>query len=206
MATPLDCTGLPCPQPVLRCKRRLEDDSPAHLEIVVDNDAAAQNVTRFLQSQGFGVTQTLEAGIYTLSAARDAETYSPVDADGCELMNADALAAAGVRCVVFLTAETIGRGDDVLGGKLMQNFLATLPELGKALWRVVCVNGAVRLAVEEHPAFAHLKALEDAGAEVLVCGTCLEHFGLAERRAVGQTTNMLDVVTSLQLAGKLITP
>jgi hypothetical protein len=39
---------------------------------------------------------------------------------------------------------------------------------------------------------------------VLVCGTCLDHFGLLSQKAVGETTNMLDVVTSLQLATKVI--
>ena len=29
-------------------------------------------------------------------------------------------------------------------------------------------------------------------------------FGLLEKKAVGDTTNMLDVVTSLQIAGKVI--
>jgi len=40
--------------------------------------------------------------------------------------------------------------------------------------------------------------------EVLVCGTCLGHFGLLEKKKVGETTNMLDIVTSMQLADKVI--
>jgi hypothetical protein len=39
---------------------------------------------------------------------------------------------------------------------------------------------------------------------ILVCGTCLEFFGLTDQRGVGDVTNMLDVVTSFQLASKTI--
>lgn len=41
---------------------------------------------------------------------------------------------------------------------------------------------------------------------MLVCGTCLAHYGLLEAKAVGETSNMLDIVTSLDLADKIIRP
>ena len=49
-----------------------------------------------------------------------------------------------------------------------------------------------------------LKALADAGCSILVCGTCLEHFGLLDKKQVGDTTNMLDIITGMQLADKVI--
>ena len=67
------------------------------------------------------------------------------------------------------------------------------------------VNGAVRLAASGHPALPLLQALEVAGVSILVCGTCLEFFGLMDKKSVGQVTNMLDVVTSQQMADKVIT-
>jgi len=39
---------------------------------------------------------------------------------------------------------------------------------------------------------------------VLVCGTCLNHFQLLEQKKVGETTNMLDIVTHMHLADKVI--
>ncbi len=105
---------------------------------------------------------------------------------------------------VFIPSDKVGEGDDVLGGKLMGNFIATLPELGSSLWRIVLVNGGVRMSVPDHPCFAKLKELENAGVSILVCGTCLDFFGLLDKKELGDTTNMLDVVTSLQLATKVI--
>lgn len=207
----LNCQNLPCPQPVLRCKRCLDEQSPASLVVVVDNDAARENVTRFLSTQGYAVqTEDAGGGLWRLRGVKGdapASASNPADdCEVCEVMTEEQLRRMGEKVVVFLTSDVIGAGDDALGAKLMQNFLATLPEMGAELWRIVMLNGAVRLSAADSPALPHLKRLEAAGATVLVCGTCLDHFGLLEQKAVGQTTNMLDVVTSLQLATKIIRP
>jgi intracellular sulfur oxidation DsrE/DsrF family protein len=51
---------------------------------------------------------------------------------------------------------------------------------------------------------ADLQELEKKGVMVLVCGTCLNHFHLLEQKQVGETTNMLDIVTHMQLADKVV--
>jgi hypothetical protein len=50
---------------------------------------------------------------------------------------------------------------------------------------------------------ADLQAYAKEGLTILVCGTCLSHFNLLEAKQVGQTTNMLDIVTAMQLADKV---
>lgn len=208
----MDCRGLACPQPVLQCKSLLKAGRPATLAVLVDNDAAKENVTRFLQSQGYAVDQALADGVWTLRASRpEAGLASPEAPEApaeacpaCEVMSAQELAALSQRILVFIPAATMGHGDDELGGRLLLNFLKTLPELGADLWRIILVNGGVQLAVAGSPALEPLQALERAGVSILVCGTCLEHFGLMATKAVGETTNMLDVVTSMQLATKVV--
>ena len=195
----LDCQGLPCPQPVLTSKRRIEESAPEALCVLVDNEPARENVSRFLTSQGYVVQAEPFEGGFAIVGRRTAGTPAP-DTEWTRPLPDK----AETRVTVFITAETIGRGDDGLGGRLMLNFLSTLPELGNDLWRLVLVNGGVRLAVEGHPCLEKLQRLEAAGISILVCGTCLEHYGLLNKRRAGQTTNMLDVVTSLQLASKVI--
>ena len=205
MPTILDCEGEPCPNPVLRCKRLLDQESPRELEVIVDNDAARENVCRFLLSKGMRVDGVRRDGglSVVMASARDKTPDSPApEASGAA---AAACPVCAPKILVFLTSDTIGQGDDTLGSRLMGNFLNTLPELGDALWRIIMVNGAVRLATEASPAIETLKKLEAAGVSILVCGTCLEFFQLMDRKAVGQVTNMLDVVTSQQVADKVIT-
>jgi len=205
--TQLDCRGLACPGPVLRTLETLEKHDPERLEILVDDPAARENVTRLLAGKGFAVAAEDGPGAIVIRATRAPEAaragQAPQPAAGA-CAAAVAQAPGQEKVAVFITAENIGAGSDELGGKLMFNFLSTLPELGPALWRLVLVNGGVRLACEGHPCLEKLQALADAGVSVLVCGTCLSFFGLTDAKRVGETTNKLDVVTSLHLAGKLI--
>ncbi|WP_028571068.1 sulfurtransferase-like selenium metabolism protein YedF [Desulfonatronum lacustre] len=200
--THLDCKGLPCPQPVLQCKQYIDAQQPKAVSVVVDNEAALQNVTRFLENQGYrvGNEQTAQSE-WRITGEREAGAQADKAPVG-----QTATPAQGAKTLIFLAAPGIGEGDPGLGEKLMLNFLATLPEMGPQLWRMILVNGAVRLAVEGSPGLEALQKLEAAGVTILVCGTCLTHFELLDKKAVGQTTNMLDVVTSLQLAGNVIRP
>lgn len=195
----LDCRGLACPMPVLRCKECLEADAPALLSVTVDNQAARENVDRYLTREGYAVTVTEADGLFVLTARRGASGPSPAPKP-----TSAAPLPAGAKTLVCITADTIGRGDPVLGAKLMVNFCATLPELGDALWRIILLNGGVKLAVADSPVIDSLCSLAEAGVSILVCGTCLDFYGLLAAKAVGETTNMLDVVTSLALADKVI--
>ncbi len=198
----LDCRGLACPGPVLRCLECIEKDAPLSLNVVVDDPGAHENVLRLLGSKGYTVASEHDMDVWTISASREADQNAPAAAQQQDAPCA-ILGAPG-KTVAFITRETLGSGDDELGGKLMLNFLATLPELGGGLWRIVLVNGAVKLSTEGHPCLEKLTALAASGVSILVCGTCLGFFGLMEKKRVGETTNMLDVVTSLAAAGKVI--
>ena len=200
MDTTLDCRGLACPGPVLRCKECVEQSRPDVLEVTVDNQAARENVTRFLTMQGYAVTGQETAGLFVLTAKDGGKPSQPA----MTVSPAAEPAEADRKTVVFITADTMGRGDAVLGSKLMFNFLGTLPELGETLWRIVLVNGGVKLTVAGNPCLDKLQALAAAGVSILVCGTCLDFFGILDQKAIGETTNMLDVVTSLELADKVI--
>jgi hypothetical protein len=44
------------------------------------------------------------------------------------------------------------------------------------------------------------------GAEVLVCETCLNHFGIRDRLAVGNVSNRVAIFETLWEAGRIIRP
>ncbi|MEJ5330044.1 MAG: sulfurtransferase-like selenium metabolism protein YedF [Desulfobaccales bacterium] len=193
----LDCRGLACPNPVLKTKELLDTGGVEALTVLVDNPAAQENVRRFLERAGFVVQVGPAEGGVAVSGRRAVST-PPV--------GETAAAREGEqKILVFLGTDRLGRGDEELGAKLMANFLSTLPEMGSSLWTLVLVNAGVKLAVAGSPVLESLTRLTAAGVQVLVCGTCLQHFGLLEHKAVGETTNMLDIVTHLQVADKVIT-
>ena len=193
----LNCRGLDCPKPVLRTKDFIEADPHALVfTIVVDNAAAAQNVVRFVESQGFNASIQQKDDDFEIKAERSEETSA--ESVGKEP------ATSSEKTLVLITKNTMGFGDDVLGAGLMFNFLDTLNEMGDTLWRVVFLNSGIKLAIEGAKTLPAIQHLEAQGVSILVCGTCLTHFDLLDQKRVGETTNMLDIVTSLQLADKVI--
>jgi selenium metabolism protein YedF len=192
---------LACPQPVLRAKELLGARAPEAVEVLVDNRAASENVSRFLNSQGFDTEIKPQGADFLVQGRKNpAKKVSPPPApESC------VCAGSGRRTLVFIRCERLGQGDDTLGAGLMKNYLATLKEMGEELWRIVFVNSGVKLCCQGSESLAALQKLAAGGVSILVCGTCLNYFGLLEQKMVGETTNMLDVVTSLQVADKVIT-
>jgi selenium metabolism protein YedF len=106
--------------------------------------------------------------------------------------------------MVLCATDRMGFGDDALGLKLMVNFLRTLKEMGPDLWRLVFVNNGVKLTIEGSEVLEDLRQYEKDGLKIMVCGTCLDHFDILAKKQVGETTNMLDIITAMQVADKVI--
>lgn len=50
----IDTRGMSCPQPVLMTKKAIEKN-PSSLEVLVDNNTAKNNVTKFLKNLGYNI-------------------------------------------------------------------------------------------------------------------------------------------------------
>jgi selenium metabolism protein YedF len=193
----IDCRGLACPAPVLTAKQAIETEALDELTVSVDNEAAKQNVSRFFESQNFQVSVQGDGKDFFITgrkiegAALDAPLEKKEKAGRKKIM-------------VMVATDRIGYGDDELGKKLMNSFLKTLKEMGSELWRLVFVNNGVKMTIAHSEVLPVLKELADEGVHILVCGTCLTHFDLLDKKLVGETTNMLDIVTAMQLADNVI--
>jgi selenium metabolism protein YedF len=192
----IDARGLACPAPVLQTKAAV-DDGADQLTVLVDNEVSRENVCRFLETQGFAPRVEHRDGTFHVSGRRSGVVPQPGPQASSSPDN-------GAKIMVLIATDRLGFGDDDLGLELMVNFVKTLTEMGSALWRLVFVNNGVRLAIEGAAVLDDLKAYEADGLQILVCGTCLDHFNLLEHKRVGETTNMLDIVTAMQLADKVI--
>jgi selenium metabolism protein YedF len=108
------------------------------------------------------------------------------------------------KVVLALTAQSLGRGDEELGRTLAVNFLRTLAFRDQVPQTVVCYNEGVQLAAAGSPAVPMLEALIQKGAEVVLCGTCVNYFQLQDRLAVGRVGDMHGIVEYLMAADKVI--
>jgi len=193
----LDCRGLACPHPVLKTKEILDQGVVLHLTVLVDNPAAQENVSRFLERSGYEVRVATSESALAVTGTRGQARAGEPSGEAWEEV-------APRKILVLIGTDRLGTGDDVLGVKLLANFIGTLKEMGKELWCLVLLNAGVKLSVAGSAVLASLQGLAREGVMVLVCGTCLTHFQLLEHKQVGETTNMLDIITHMQLADKVI--
>ncbi|MGA8891396.1 MAG: sulfurtransferase-like selenium metabolism protein YedF [Anaeromyxobacteraceae bacterium] len=96
--------------------------------------------------------------------------------------------------VVAIHGETMGRGDDALGARLMGSFLRTLSTVDPKPDAIVFYNAAVRLLAHSSAHLEALRALDAAGVDLLACVTCLEFYSLTDELAVGAVSNMREIV------------
>lgn len=194
----IDCTGLACPGPVLKAKEIIETQNPKSLVVKVDNPASKENVSRFLVSQGYEVhVESKEDGFYVIGSKGE-------DKEATQARRETEITGAEKKILVMITSRTIGHGDEKLGISLMTNFIRTLKEMVPNLWKIVLLNEGVKLSTEESPCLPELQELARSGVQILVCGTCLSYYNILDQKRVGETTNMLDVVTALAMADSVI--
>jgi selenium metabolism protein YedF len=193
----LDCRGQACPHPVLKTKEIVDQGDVPEVTVLVDNDAARENVSRFLERAGYEVQVTASGSDFAVTGTRDQEAVLLSPKDTWE-------ETALHKILVLVGTDRMGTGDDDLGRKLIASFLGTLKEMGQELWCLIFLNAGVKLTVAGSEVLSSIQELARDGVMVLVCGTCLNHFQLLEQKKVGETTNMLDIVTHMQLADRVI--
>ena len=193
----IDARGLACPAPVLQTKSAIDEVSPELIKVIVDNEASRQNVCRFLESRNFETSVQKDGNdFHVIGKLKEG---IPLEVSTDKKTRTDTK-----KIMVMLATDRMGFGDDELGLKLMISYIKTLKEMGSELWRLVFVNNGVKLTIEGSEVLPVLQAYEKDGLHIMVCGTCLTHFNLLDKKQVGETTNMLDIVTAMQLADKVI--
>ena len=66
----VDARGLSCPTPVVMVQKEVNKNSPAKLTVLVDNQCAVENVSRFAGSQGYKVSVKADGDDFTLTLTK----------------------------------------------------------------------------------------------------------------------------------------
>lgn len=192
MKKKVDARNLPCPQPVIKTKQALEESEFTELIIIVDNDVARQNVTRFVTNFGYKVTSVNQQGSdFYISIEDDLEI--PEKTENEEVSKIQVSDGK----LLFITSDTLGVGEQELGKKLMTSFLFSLTQIGDKPKTIVLMNGGVKLAIQSSEALSSLKVLSKEGVDIVVCGTCLDYYKIKMDLAVGTVSNMYDIAERL---------
>jgi len=200
MMISVDAKGKNCPIPVVMTKKEIEAGA-TELAVEVDNPIAVENVRKLATSMGFDVVKEDIAGGFRLVLAKNGDTPGVATAAAAE----SCTCASSGNWAVFVGKEIIGSGSAELGGSLMKMFFYTLTESDDLPSQILLMNEGVKLAVFNEDVVDHLKALAAKGVEILVCGTCLNFYEIAEQLKIGTISNMYDMVSRMQSASKVVT-
>lgn len=199
----VDAMGDQCPIPVVKTKKALEELSgPGVVQTHVDNEIAVQNLMKLAKQQQMEC-QAEKAGeghfVVTIKTEQGLEA-GPGEEISCR--------PDGIKkdTVVAVSSAGMGHGNEELGKVLMKGFLYGLSQLEELPGTILFYNGGATLTTEGSDSLEDLKSMEAQGVIIKTCGTCLNYYHLTEALAVGEVTNMYDIVETLAGASKIIKP
>ncbi len=200
----IDCKGMACPLPVVNAKKAAEELRAGDvLTVMVDNEIAVQNLTRFAEHKGYGVIAEKKGDKEYAVIMQIAGAAPTADAEE-EIVCAVDSRRKGM--LVVLSGNVMGTGDAKLGTSLMKAFVFALTKQDQLPDTILCYNTGAYLTCEGADTLEDLKLLESEGVTILTCGTCLDFYGLKEKLAVGGVTNMYDIVERMESATQIIKP
>lgn len=210
MEKTVNALGLACPLPVVETKKALETMTEAGtITVLVDNEIAVQNVSRFAASR------QLTAKSEKVS---DKEFHIVIDVPAEKLGSGAAEVPAedeepvcimdGRRkgLVVEIGSNQMGNGAEKLGKSLLKAFIFALTKQDYLPETMLFFNSGAYLTCEGSDSLEDLKELEAQGVEILTCGTCLDFYELKEKLSVGGVTNMYAIVEKMENASLVIKP
>ena len=200
----VNALGDACPIPVVKTIKALAALGGAGtIETLVDNEVAVENLKRLASEKGCGVS---------VEKAAEKEWHVTFDVpeglsvDAGEADDAQCLVPAKKNLVIQVSSDAMGAGSDELGRNLMQAFIYAVTQQDDLPATMLFYNGGAHLTCEGSPALDDLKALAEQGVEILTCGTCLNHYGIADKLAVGEVTNMYVICQKLEQASNIVRP
>lgn len=108
-------------------------------------------------------------------------------------------------CVIVVANAGLGHAEPALGQRVLGNYLRALAEMDMRPHAICLYTAGVQMVAADSPVLEPLRALQTAGVPIIACRTCLEHYGLVERVAVGEIGTMAQVIELQAVAGKVIT-
>ncbi|HBC96461.1 MAG TPA: sulfurtransferase-like selenium metabolism protein YedF [Clostridium sp.] len=187
----IDCKGLKCPQPVINTKKYFDSIKEGTATVIVDNDVAKNNLLKFAKGSGFDSAAKQKDNLYYITITKNSDSCESVDFKSKKL-------------TIVISSNKLGVGNDELGTTLMKSYLYALTESSNLPADLIFLNGGVKLTTEGSDSLDNLKALEKKGVHIYSCGTCLDFYGLKEKLAVGEITNMYTIVEKMNSSDNTI--
>jgi len=188
--------------PLIETKKALKESRIGDdLVVEVDNQTSFNNLSHFLNDNGLPYEYTHQDSVYQIK----------FKAKELQIKNADQKAEIKPKAnigdyTIILSSSTMGSGNDDLGKLLLKGFINTIEQLDTLPQEIICYNSGVTLAIKGSNTAKSLKTIENQGVKILLCGTCVDFFGLKDNLEVGSITNMLYIAAKLASESRIVKP
>lgn len=186
----IDCQGLACPQPVINTKKYFDSISEGEAIVVADNETAKNNISKFAQSSGFQFSVEDKTGLFYIRIKK--ESMQSKTHDNEETFT------------LVISSNLLGVGDPKLGAALMKSYLYAFSESNKIPEDIIFLNSGVFLTAEGSECLGTIQKLQECGAAISSCGTCLDFYNLKEKLLIGDVTNMYTIIEKMNNSSKTI--
>lgn len=198
----IDTKGQTCPRPLIMMKEALlETEEGAPIQVITDNETSLKNLLNYLNDQGVSPSVETNGNVHTISTTSPGSKIA--DSDAAVYCETDVV---NTNYVVCLKSNLMGEGDPDLGKLLMETFVENLKLQTLLPTHVVLYNSGVKLAMKESPVCSSLSELEELGCRIMLCGTCIDFYGLQYEIGVGMISNMVSITETLAQTGHVLTP
>ena len=104
---------------------------------------------------------------------------------------------------IFITKYGMGTAPDELSILLLKNYLTLLKSENRIPAYICLYADGVKCACTGSPVIEEFKVLEQAGAKIFICKTCLNFYNIIDAVEVGNTGTMMDIM-EIQHHSKLL--
>ncbi len=183
----IDARGLGCPKPVIMAEEELNKADEGIVEILVDNEASVENLTKFATKNGFYSETSKEDNYWRIKI---------VKGYGCKVESPKSKEKTPVTeelekdMLLIISSDVIGKEEE-LGRILMKGFFETMKVTKEIPHTIFFLNAGVKLTTVNKEIINLLKEINSMGTEIYSCGTCLKYYNLESELKVGHrgTTN-----------------
>lgn len=206
----IDARGIGCPRPVIMAEESLSKIGEGIVEVLVDNEASVNNLTKFATKNGFYSENSREDNCWRVKIVKGYPCEMP-EAVGSQSTTRgssevnppipplakggkggfDAARITEEKGLLLIVASDVMGKDEALGKVLMKAFFETMKVYKEAPHTIFFLNAGVKLTTTNAETVNILKEIEGMGVEIYSCGTCLKHYNLETELKVGHrgTTN-----------------
>jgi selenium metabolism protein YedF len=157
--------------------------------VLLDNEIANGNVTRYAMSHGYHVESIEKNNMYELV----------IEKRGClEILEENK------KISILISSDKLGEGNERVGDTLMMRYIDVLSEEEKLPTALIFLNSGVRLLCEGSKVVEGIKLLEEKRVKIYCSMTCLKDYKLDDKLLVGKRVDMTDIVEIMNTAENLI--